>query len=300
MILLSKINRSKYLLLLFLPALIHIIIFKYIPMFGVVISFKDYNLFKGIWASSWVGLKYFKMFVNNPDFFVIMNNTFMLGVYKLVFVFPAPIILALLMNEFPLSWFKRSVQSVSYLPHFISTVVIVGMMLNFLSPSGGIINVMISWLGFKPVNFMIHSEFFRPLYALSEIWQHAGWEAIIYMAALSGINPHLYEASVMDGASRWKQMIYITLPSIVPVIVIMWILSIGHVLDVGFVKVYLLSNPSILNVADVIPTYVYRVGLLEGSYSYAAAIGLFTGIISLTLIFTSNWISRKTNETSLW
>ncbi|MDF2959381.1 MAG: sugar transporter permease [Paenibacillus sp.] len=296
----KKLKQSRYLLLLFLPCLIYYIVFKYAPMFGLVISFKNYNLYKGIWDSPWVGFKYYQMFFQNPDFFKLLRNTFLLGVYKLFFGFPAPIILALMLNEVKNAIFKRFVQTVSYLPHFISNVVVASMVIMFLSPSGGIVNHILTRLGMDPVNFMVKAELFRPIYVVSEIWQHLGWETIIYLAALTAIDPQLYEAAEMDGAGRWKRMMHVTLPGIAPAIVILFILNIGKVLEIGFEKVFLMYNPAIYETADIISTYVYRVGLSQGNYSYATAIDLFGGIISLIFVYSANYLSRKAGETSLW
>lgn len=297
---LKKMNHSKYLLMLFLPCLIFYILFKYLPMFGIVISFKDYNLFKGVFASPWVGFKYYQMFFDSPDFFKLIRNTFLLGLYKLVFGFPAPIALALILNEVQRQFFKRFVQSVSYLPHFISNVVVASMVLMFLSPSSGIINQFIKTLGMDPINFMSRAEYFRSIYVLSEIWQHVGWETILYLAALTAIDPMLYESAEIDGASRWKQTWHITLPGITPVIIILFILNIGSVLDIGFEKVYLLYNPAIYETADILSTFVYRTGLEQGNFSYAATVDLFTGLISFVFIYSTNFISRRVGETSLW
>ncbi|WP_239634019.1 ABC transporter permease subunit [Paenibacillus sp. H1-7] len=293
-------KRGKYLFLLFLPTLLFYVLFKYVPMFGLIISFKNYNLFKGVWESEWVGFKYYKLFWENPDFFKLIYNTFILGVYRLVFGFSAPIILALLLNEARHALFKRFVQTVSYLPHFISNVVAASMVLMFLSPSSGIVNHIIQWLGFEPINFMVMPGMFRSVYVVSEIWQHVGWETIIYLAALTSIDPQLYEAAEMDGADRWRRMLHVTLPGIAPAIVIVFILNVGHVLDIGFEKVFLLYNPAIYETADIISTYVYRTGIGQGNYSYATAIDLFTGIVSLIFIYSANWVSRRVGETSLW
>ncbi|WP_370639140.1 ABC transporter permease [Cohnella sp. REN36] len=295
-----SLNRSKYLLLLILPTMLYYVLFKYVPMFGLVISFKDYNLFKGIWASPWVGLKYYKMFFESPDFYVLIRNTFLLGFYKLLFGFAAPIILALLLNEVKNAFFKRFVQTVSYLPHFISNVVVASMVLLFLSPSSGVVNEFIQWLGFEPINFMMEAEMFRSIYVISDIWQNAGWETIIYLAALTAVDPQLYESAKIDGAGRFKQLLYVTLPGIAPAIVIVLILNVGSVMDIGFEKVFLLYNPSTFETADILSTYVYRTGLQRGNYSYGTAIDLFTSVINLAFIVTANWISRKTSETSLW
>jgi putative aldouronate transport system permease protein len=298
--LLRKIRRDKYLLLLVFPCILYYFIFKYLPLFGIIISFQDYNLFRGIWASPWVGLKYFTMFIENPDFLKLMRNTFLLGFYKLVFGFPVPIILALLINEIRKELLKRFVQTVSYLPHFISNVVVAGMVVMFLSPTGGVVNQMIKAAGFAPVNFMMEPGLFRSVYVLSEIWQHAGWGTIIYLAALTAIDPQLYEAAKMDGASRWKQTVHVTLPGIAPAIVIILLLDIGRVLEIGFEKVFLLYSPVIYETADIISTYVYRIGLIQGNYSYATAIDLFTGIISFVFVITANHISRRLGDNSLW
>ncbi|GAA4856032.1 polygalacturonan/rhamnogalacturonan ABC transporter permease [Paenibacillus vulneris] len=293
-------RKSKYLWLLFLPCLVYFIVFRYVPMFGLVITFKNYNTFKGIMASEWVGLKYYRMFLENPDFFLLMRNTFLLGAYKLLFSFPAPIVLALLLNEVRTVLFKKFVQTVSYLPHFISNVIVASMVIMFLSPTGGLINQIIKSLGFQPVNFMMEPGMFRTVYVLSEIWQHIGWETIIYLAALTAVDPQLYEAAGIDGANRWRKLWHVTIPGIAPAIVIVFILNVGKVLEIGFEKVFLMYNPATYSTADIISTYVYRVGLEQGNFSYAAAIDLFMGIISLIFIWAANTISRKVGETSLW
>lgn len=293
-------HHNKALWLLFLPCLLYYLIFRYAPMFGLVITFKDYNLFKGIWASDWVGLKYYRMFFENPDFWPLMKNTFLLGLYKLVFGFPAPIILAILLNEVRKAAFKKFVQTVSYLPHFISNVIVASMVIMFLSPTGGLINNLLGTFGISPINFMNEPGLFRGIYVLSEIWQHIGWETIIYLAALTAIDPQLYEAADMDGASRMRKIWHVTLPGISPAIVITLILNIGKVLEIGFEKVFLMQNPAIYDTADIISTYVYRVGMEQGNFSYGASIDLFMGIISLVFIYSANYISRRVSETSLW
>jgi len=293
-------NRSKYLLLLFLPALAYYALFKYVPMFGILISFKDYNAFKGVWASEWVGFKFYSLFFHSPNFPRLLKNTTLLGIYRVVFGFPAPIVLALLLNEVRHMVVKRFVQSVSYLPHFISTVVAVSMLFLFLSPTNGLVNNVIESFGFESVNFMQNSNYFRTLYVLSEIWQHVGWETIIYLAALTAIDPQLYEASRVDGASRRHQLLHITIPGIRPAIIILFILNIGNVLDIGFEKVLLMLNPSIYSTADILSTYVYRTGIQSLNYSYGTAIDLFTSFVNLLFILSANWISRRVSETSLW
>ena len=297
---LKRVISSRYLLIMFLPCLLYYLLFKYLPMFGIVISFQNYNLFRGIWESDWVGLKYYQMFFNHPDFLILIRNTFLLGFYNLIFGFPAPVILAILLNEITKGVFKRFVQTVSYLPHFISNVVVAGMVVMFLSPSTGMVNSLIEWFGFEPINFLMKPDYFRSIYVISDIWQHVGWETIIYLAALTSIDPQLYEAAKIDGANRWKQTLNVTLPGIAPTIIILLILNVGRVLEVGFEKVFLLYNPATYETADVIGTYVYRTGIISGNYSYATAIDLFTGLISLVLVYGTNLLSRKVSETSLW
>ena len=295
----KKFNNSKYLLILFAPTLIYYLIFHYAPMFGVVISFKDYNLFTGVWESEWVGFKYYMMFFESPDFFILLRNTFLLGLYNFLFGFPVPIIFALLLNELRGMVFKRFVQTVSYLPHFISNVVVASMIVVFLS-SDGVVNRMIEFFGIGPINWMIEPGLFRSIYVSSEIWQHMGWEAIIYLAALTGINPQLYEAADIDGAGRFQKLRYITIPGILPAIFIIGILNIGKVLEIGFEKVFLLYNPVTYETADIISTYVYRVGLVQGNYSYATAIGLFLGVVSFIFLYAANFFARKSGQESLW
>ncbi|GIP36935.1 sugar ABC transporter permease [Paenibacillus sp. J31TS4] len=297
---LRNLKRDKYLLLLFLPCLLYYLIFKYGPIFGIVIAFKNYSLFQGIWASEWVGLKYFKLFIESPDFFPVLRNTFLLGFYKLVFGFPAPILLALLINEVRNAFLKRFVQTVSYLPHFISNVIVAGIIVMFLSPTGGLVNHVLEAIGLNKITFMVEPDWFRTIYVSSDIWQHIGWGTIIYLAALSAVDPQLYEASRIDGANRWKQTLHITLPGIAPAIVIILILDIGKILEIGFEKVFLLATPVTYGKADIISTYVYRVGLTNANYSYATAIDLFTGIISFLFILSANWFSRRVSDNSLW
>lgn len=295
-----RITRDKYLLLLFAPAFIYFVIFRYVPMFGLVISFKDYNLMKGIWESEWAGLKWYIQFFNNPDAFIIIRNTFLLGIYRLLFGFPFPILLAIMLNEIRLSMFKRFVQTVSYLPHFISTVVVAGMVTIFLSPTTGVVNQIIGFFGVSPINFLQEAGWFRTIYIASDIWQDIGWSSIIYLAALAGIDPRLYEAADIDGAGRWKKMVNVTLPGIMPAMIILLILNIGKMIDIGFEKVFLLYNPATYETADIISTYVYRVGIVQGNFAYGTAIDLFMGIISLIFVVSANSASRRLGDTNLW
>ena len=292
--------KARYLILLVLPALVYYAIFEYGPMFGLVVAFKDYNVFKGIWESKWVGLKYFRIFFSNPDFWPLFRNTFLLGFYSIVWGFPAPILLALLLNEIRHVVFKRVVQTVSYLPHFLSNVVVASMVIMLLSPTTGLVNKIIVSLGFKPIYFLAIPEYFRTIYVASGIWQGIGWGTIIYLAALTSIDPHLYESAELDGAGRWRKMLHISIPGITPVIIVLLILNIGSLLAAGFEKVILLYNPLTYSTADILSTYTYRTGLMQGNFSYATAIGLFNGVTSFILIYVSNFLARKFRSTSLW
>ncbi|WJH32694.1 ABC transporter permease subunit [Paenibacillus sp. CC-CFT747] len=250
-------NRLYY--LMFVIPFLYYLVFHYIPMFGILIAFKDYNVFQGVFGSSWVGLTYFKSFLTDPYFYKLVRNTLVLGAYHIIFSFPAPIILALLLNELKHRMFKRFVQTISYLPHFLSTVVVVGMIVNFMAQDG-VINHFLEWLGMEPVQFLMLSQWFRSIYISSEIWQGIGWGSIIYLAALTSVDPHLYEAATIDGANRWKQMRHITLPGIAPTIIVLLLFNIGAVMSVSFEKVLLLQNGSNFETSDVIATYVYRRG----------------------------------------
>lgn len=298
---LKALNRDKYMLLLLLPCMTYFIVFKYLPMYGITLSFRNYNIFKGFTDSPWVGLRYYKMFfVDNPDAFRLIKNTVVLGVYKLLWEFPAPIIFALVLNEVKNKTFKKTVQTISYLPHFISTVVIAGMLIQFLSPRGGIVNNIIGAFGISPISFMTEASMFRTIYIASDIWQGLGWGAIIYLAALGGINPELYEAARIDGANKMRQVFAITLPGIAPTIITVFILNTGKVLEIGFEKVFLLQNAAIMETADIISTYVYRVGIQNGNFSYATAIGLSVSLVSLLFLTVTNFISKRVSETSIW
>jgi len=292
--------RNRWLYILFAPVLIWYLIFAYWPMYGLVIAFKDYNIVKGMAASEWVGLKNFVSFFHDPYFFRLLRNTIVLNVYGLVFGFPVPIILALLFNEIRKSAFKRVAQTISYLPYFISAVVVCGLVIQFLSPSTGLVNAILNKLGMDSIYFMQDPDYFRTVYITMGVWQSAGFSAIIYMAALAGIGPELYEAARIDGAGRWKQLVYITFPALVPTAIMLIILNMGGMLQSDYEKIILLANPTIYETSDVLNTYVYRKGLLETNFSYATAVGLFQGIVGFVLVVTANKISRKVSETSLW
>lgn len=294
-------SRNKLIYLMALPALIYYAVYHYWPMYGAVIAFKDFSPTLGIWGSPWAGFKYFEQFFSSVYFTRILRNTLLISLYSIIWSFPAPILLALLMNEIRSNLFKRTVQTVTYLPHFISTVVICGMLIDFTSISG-LFNYFTQLLGMEPFNFLMKPEMFRTIYITSGIWQEVGWGSIIYLAALTSIDASLYEAARMDGAGRLRQMLSITLPGIAPTIVIMLILRMGQVMNVGFEKIMLLYNPATYDVADVISTFVYRKGITEANYSYSAAVGLFNSVINFVMIITTNWISRHCGdgENSLW
>lgn len=284
--------------MMILPML-YFALFKYGPLFGLVIAFKDYNVFQGVWKSDWVGTKYFREFLSDPYFWKLVRNTLLMNLYLIIFFFPAPIALALLLNELKLQKFKKIVQTVSYLPHFLSTVVICGMLVNFLT-NDGLINRILGGLGFEKIQFLMKPEWFRTIYVSSEIWQGLGWGAIIYLAALTAIDPQLYEAATMDGANRWKQIFHVTIPGIAPVITIMFLLNLGNIMSIGYEKILLLYTGPTYETADVISTFVYRRGLLGSDFSFATAVEFFQSIIVLCFVVTANYISRKVSETSLW
>jgi putative aldouronate transport system permease protein len=285
--------------LVFLPV-VYLIVFKYVPMFGIQIAFKDFNIIKGIWGSPWVGFKHFEMFFHSPNFWLLMKNTLGISFYSLLAGFPVPILLALALNEVRTGFFKRSVQMITYAPHFISTVVMVSILILMLSPHVGIIERLFDYLGLPTTNYMGEPGYFKSIYVWSGVWQEMGYASIIYIAALAGVDPALYEAARMDGASRLKKIIHIDLPSLIPITVIMLILSLGSVMGVGFEKIYLMQNPLNLSSSEVISTYVYKVGLLGANFSFSSAVGLFNSVINLILLLSVNAISRKISENSLW
>ncbi|NOU93983.1 ABC transporter permease subunit [Paenibacillus sp. LMG 31456] len=297
---LKSIRRNWDLYVLILPVIAYFFIFHYLPMYGVQIAFKEFMAVKGIGGSPWVGLKHFERFFNSYYSWRLIRNTLGLSLYQLVVSFPIPIILALLINEVRNNKFKRLVQTVTYSPHFLSTVVMVGLILVFLSPKNGMINLVIIALGGDPVYFMAETAWFKSIYVFSEVWQNAGWASIIYLAALAGIDPQLYEAAVVDGASKMKRIIHITIPCLMPTAIILLILNFGHVMSVGFEKVFLMQNNLNLESSEVISTYVYKNGLVGAQYSFSAAIGLFNSVINFTLLIVVNSISKRISQTSLW
>lgn len=298
--LLKNIKRDKALLLIILPVVIHYLVFVYYPMYGNIIAFKKYSPVKGITGSEWVGLRYFIQFFNSPYFTRVLRNTLLISVYSILWGFPIPILFALMTNDLKHGVYKRVVQAVSYVPYFISTVIICGMLVNFLSPSSGIINSLIEACGGEPINFLMEPKWFRTIFVASGVWQGFGWSAIVYLAALTGVSQELYEAARVDGASKIQQVLHVSIPSILPTIVVTFIMQIGTLMSVGYEKVILLYNPVTLEVGDVISSYTYRTGLVEGNYSFASAVGLFNSVINLVLVIFANKLSKKVSEVSLW
>lgn len=294
-------KKYKILYLLLIPFITWYILFQYKPMMGLIIAFQDYSVFKGIAGSEFVGFKNFIDFFGGDYFWRTFRNTLLIGVYGLIFAFPAPILLALLLNEVKNKYFRSTVQTLTYLPYFVSTVVVVGIVINFLSPSTGVVNMFIEKLGFERIYFLTQPEYFRTIYILTmEIWKTIGYTAIVYIAAIAGVNPSLYEAATMDGASRIKQMFHITIPSILPTIMIMLILNIGNILSVGYEAIILLYQPSTYETADVISTYVYRAGLQNGQYDIATVADLFNAVVGLILVLGANKLSKKLTNNGLW
>lgn len=290
----------RALILMSLPGLAAVFIFSYIPMYGIVIAFQNYNPVDGIFAmNNWVGLKYFKQFLSNPYLFRLIRNTLLLGIYTLLWSFPAPIIFALLMDQLTSAKFKKAVQSISYMPYFISTVVIVGLVKSFCSVDG-VINVIREAFGGQAISFMTDPKYFRTIFIASNIWQGLGWGTIVYLAALSAVDPQLHEAATLDGANRWQRIRYVSWPAIIPTTTIMLILESGKIISSDFTKVLLLYNESTYETADIIGTYVYREGILGGKFEYTTAIGLLTSLLSFVMLLIANFLSKKISDNSLW
>lgn len=295
----KKLLNNYQLYLFLLPALIYFIVFHYFPMYGVIIAFKDFIATKGIMGSPWVGFKHFERFFDSFQFWRLIKNTLGLSVLQLVIGFPLPIILALMMNQIRHEKYKRFVQTVVYAPHFISVVVLAGMIYVFFS-NNGLINNFIMMFGGESISFMAKPEWFKPLYIGSGVWQETGWAAIIYLAALAGVSPELHEAAVMDGANKWHRILHVDIPAIMPTAVILLILSVGNIMNIGFEKAYLLQTPLNQPSAEIIPTYVYKMGLQQAQYSFAAAVGLFNAVINLILLVAVNRFAKKLSGQGLW
>lgn len=291
-------NIALYLMIL--PGVLYFIIFKYVPMLGITIAFKDFNPFVGFWASDWVGVKHLIRLFTDMDFFLLLKNTFMFAGLDIVFFFPAPIILAVLLNEVRIRWLASLIQTIMYAPHFISWVVIVSITIILFSVQDGAVNQWLSSLGFEKLKWLSDPNSLRPVWLAQNIWQGVGWGAIVYLAAIASIDPALYEASRVDGAGRLKQIWHVTLPGIRYVIIILFILRLGQFMDIGFEHIYLLQNPLNLHVSDVFDTYVYRVGILQRDYSYSATIGLFKSVVGLVLVLGANWLAKKMGEEGVY
>lgn len=287
------------LLLIAMPGILHFVVFKYIPITGNIIAFQKYNVFQGILDSPWAGLDNFRMMFSFKEFYRILWNTMALSLLSIVFGFPAPLVLALLLNEMRRMWMKRSVQTLLYLPHFLSWVIVGGIFINLLSVEG-FLNTMMKQFGYEPNDYLTNPDYFRGLLVVIGIWKEAGWGMIIYLAALAGINPNLYEAAMVDGAGRWRQMWSITLPSLLPAIVVLFLLRVGSVLDTNVEQVLIFINPLVRDVGEVIDTYVYRIGLLGAQFSLTTAIGMFKSVVGLVLIVGLNYISKKTTGESIY
>jgi len=293
-----SVNGQLYVLLL--PTLILFLLFRYWPMYGIQIAFKDYNAFLGFTRSPWIGFFHFKRFFNSYQFWKVLINTITLSFFQLFAGFPIPILLALMLHQVNSKKYKSIVQTVTYAPHFISLVVLVGLLTIFLSPRTGLLNTFITAMGGEANYFLGNAKLFQPIYVISGIWQNAGWGAIVYLAALSGISPELYEAAEIDGANRFHRMIHIDLPGILPTIVILLILNVGKIMKLGFEKVFLMQNPLNLSNSEIISTYVYKMGILEAQFSFSTAVDLFNGIVNLAILLLANRMAKRMSEYSLW
>ncbi|MCY9695609.1 ABC transporter permease [Paenibacillus alginolyticus] len=294
------IRKDWDLYLTLIPGIAFLLLFKYTPMYGIIIAFKDFNIFDGMAASPWVGWKHFDKLISSASFLQVFQNTLIISVYKIVFLFPLPIVVAILLNELKNMAFRKSVQTVVYLPHFLSWVIVSGLFIDLLSTNGGIVNKIIVAMGGEPIRFFLDSQIFRSVLIGTAGWKETGWNTIIYLAALAGIDPGLYEAAKIDGANKWKQIVHITLPGLVPIILLMFILRLGYVLEAGTEQILVMYNPSVYNVADVIGTYVYRIGLGEQDYSFSTAVGVFESVVAFILILSGNGLARKFFGRGIW
>ncbi|WP_091174619.1 sugar ABC transporter permease [Paenibacillus sp. 1_12] len=291
-------NRLIYLMIA--PGIFYFLAFKYLPMFGLVIAFKDFQPFLGVWNSQWVGFKHFEYFFMLPDFWMLFRNTFVLAFYNLVFFFPLPVIIALMLNELRSNLYKRFIQSMIYVPHFVSWVVVVGIAFIFLTTDGGIVNELLESFGFTKINFLLNKDWFRPLVVSEIIWKEVGWGTILFLAALAGVDQQLYEAARIDGAGRARQLWHITLPAIRSTIVILLILRLGQFLDTGFEQIYLMLNPMNRDIGEVFDTYVYTNGIQQGKFSYTTAVGLFKSVIGMVLVIGTNYLAKKFGEEGVY
>lgn len=292
--------RNRWLYLMLLPGLLYFLIFKYWPMYGVLIAFKDYQPFLGFWESPFVGLKHFERFFHDPNFVVLFRNTLVLAMLNILFFFPLPIVIALMLNELRYHLFKRTIQTLVYIPHFMSWVVVVGIAYIFLTTEGGIVNDLLVYFGWDKINFLASNDWFRTIVTAEVIWKETGWGTIIFLAALAGVDPQLYEAARMDGANRLRQLWHITLPAIRSTIIILLILRLGHFLDTGFEQIFLMLNAMNRDVGEVFDTYVYSVGISQGQYSFSTAVGLFKSLVGLVLVVVANHLAKKFGEEGIY
>lgn len=298
--LLPRLARNRWLYLMVLPGLLYFVLFKYWPMYGIFIAFKDFRPFLGFWDSPFVGFKHFDRLFSDPNFIVLFRNTFILAIYNILFFFPLPIVVALMLNELRHEFSKRIVQTLVYIPHFMSWVVVVGIAYMFLTTEGGFVNVMLTKFGGEKINFLVSNEWFRTIITAEVMWKETGWGTIIFLAALSGVDPQLYEAARMDGANRLRQLWHITLPAIRSTIIILLILRLGHFLDTGFEQIFLMLNAMNREVGEVFDTYVYSVGISQGQYSFSTAVGLFKSVVGLILVVVANRLAKKFGEEGIY
>lgn len=296
----GRLKKDRWLYLLLAPGLLYFVIFKYVPMWGVMLAFQNYSPFLGFWKSEWVGFEHFRVFFLNPEFFMLLRNSLVLSLYNLIFFFPAPIIMALLLNEVRIAIYKRTVQTLVYVPHFISMVIVASLTYVLLTTEGGLVNELLEQYTGTTINFLGSPEWFRPIIILQTIWKECGFGTIIFLAALAGVDPEQYEAAIMDGANRWRQLWHITLPAIRSTIVILLILRMGDVLENGFEQIYLLLNPLNREVAEVFDTYVYMMGITQGAFSYSTAVGLFKAVVGIVLVLGANHLAKRFGQSGLY
>ncbi|MEK3917846.1 sugar ABC transporter permease [Paenibacillus sp. FSL H7-0331] len=297
---LRQIKVDRWLYLMLVPGIVYFVVFKYFPMWGIFLAFQDYQPYLGFWGSKWVGLRHFERFFSDPSFWILFRNTFYIASYNLIFYFPLPILIALMLNEVKNELFKRLAQTFIYVPHFFSWVVISGLSYILLTTEGGIVNELIQYGGGEKINFLLNKDWFRTLITSQIIWKETGWGTIIFLAALSGVDPSLYEASRIDGANRWRQLVHITLPAIRSTIIILLILRLGNFLELGFEQIYLMLNAMNREVGETFDTYIYTNGIQQGLFSYTTAVGLFNSSIGLVLIVTANAIAKRFGEEGVY
>lgn len=297
---LDHIFKYRFLYIMLIPGFLYLVLFKYLPILGNMIAFKDYKIFKGIWGSPWVGFDNFERLFVSDNFYIVMRNTLIISFYKIIIGFPIPILLAMLINEVSNKVFRRTVQTIAYLPHFISWVVIASLASSLLSPTDGAVNILLSKFGISPIFFMGDSNYFRGVLVATDIWKEMGWSAIIYLAALAGVPMEMYEAATIDGATRMQKLQFITFPSLIPTIMIMLLLRVGGILNAGFEQVFAMYNASVYDVADIIDTYVYRVGIVQTKYGFSAAVGLFKSVIACLMVVSCNWLAGKAQQDTLF